>query len=681
MKLPLPVSPVALFALVLAGAAHAQTYTVLCAKTACGQLKIVQTPGRVEANYGYRNNGRGPTQKESLEFAPDGTWTAYRTEGVSTYGARIDEHFELKDGHASWLSTVDRGERTDAGRTHVYLPVQGSPAWAARLAQTLLQRPDGRAAALPVGQLRIERVQQLRPMAGAYDLGLYLITGLDLEPSYLWLREDDHSLFAQVEPGWGATVLEGAEAEVERLADAQKAAQLARLQRLARELPKRLAGLAVIEGVRWFDAPAAQMRGPSDVYLFEGRIAAVTTPGALKTVAAAHRISGQGRTLLPGLVDMHAHLDGRDLLLDLAAGVTAVRDVGNSNDELAELRGRIERGEVLGPRVAANGLIEGRSPYSLQSGIVADDLPAAIAAIDQYAARGVRQLKLYNSIHPEWVKPMAAHAHALGLRVGGHVPAFMTAREAVEAGFDELHHINQLTLNFLVGKADDTRTLLRFNLVGDKAADLKLDDRRTQNFIALLKQHGTVVDATMTAFEAQFTQRQGQPNPSYTAVAAHLPAVVQRSLLAPETEFDDVKARRWGASWRVMVDLLRRLHAAGVTLVAGTDATAGFALQRELELYVQAGIPAAEALRIATWNGAKHSDRGADIGSIERGKRADLLLVDGDPVADIGAIRRVALVFQGLNGETRALAPAVLYEAMGIRPFVPSAEIKTEIAK
>jgi imidazolonepropionase-like amidohydrolase len=109
--------------------------------------------------------------------------------------------------------------------------------------------------------------------------------------------------------------------------------------------------------------------------------------------------------------------------------------------------------------------------------------------------------------------------------------------------------------------------------------------------------------------------------------------------------------------------------------VAGTDSTAGFGLQRELELYVQAGIPAAQALKIATWNGAKYSDRLAEIGSIERGKRADLLLVDGDPVADIRAVRRVALVIQGLNDETRALSPAALYQAMGVLPFVPAAEI------
>lgn len=660
-----------LIALLLAGAAQAQTYTVLCAKVACGHLRVSEAAGRLEVDYSYRNNGRGPDQKETLELAPDGAWLSYSTEGVATYGARIADRFELQDGRATWRSTVDQGERAGAGRELVYLPVQASPAWAARLAQTLLQRPGQRAAALPVGQVRIERVQTLKPAGATYEVGLYAIDGLDLEPAYLWLREDTRGLFAQVAPGWGGTLLQGFEGEMDRLSDVQKAAQLARLERLAKTLPTPLPGLTLIEGVRWFDAAAAVLRGPSDVYLQDGRIAAIAKPGSFKNAAPAQRIRGQGRTLLPGFVDMHAHLDASALLLNLASGVTAVRDVGNSNADLAELRGRIERGELLGPRIAANGFIEGKSPFSSQADFVPDTLPDALAAIDWYAAHGYRQLKLYNSIRPEWVKPMVAHARELGLRTGGHVPAFMTARQAVEAGYDELHHINQVTLNFLVGKGDDTRTLLRFNLPGDKAADLQLNDRRTQDFLALLKKKGTVVDPTMTAFEAQYTQRQGQPNPSYAMVAANLPAVVQRSLLSAEVDMDDSKARRWGASWRVMMDLLRRMHAAGIPLVAGTDATPGLALQRELELYVQAGIPAAQALKIATWNGAKYSDRLGEIGSIERGKRADLVLVDGDPVADIRAVRRVALVILG----EQALSPAALYQAMGILPFVPAAEV------
>ncbi|KQV60485.1 hypothetical protein ASC95_03270 [Pelomonas sp. Root1217] len=660
-----------LIALLLAGVAQAQTYTVICAKVPCGRLLVTETATRLETDYSYRNNGRGPDQKEVLELAADGTWLGYRTEGVSTYGARIDETFELKDGRASWRSPVDRGDKPGVGRDLVYLPVQASPAWAGRVARTLLQRPDHRASALPVGQISIARVQTLKPAGASFEVGLYAIDGLDLEPSYLWLREDNQALFAKVDPGWGGTLLQGFEAEMDRLSDLQKAAQLARLERLAKTLPKPLPGLTVIEGVRWFDSQAAVLRGPSDVYLLEGRIAAIAKPGTLKNAEPAQRISGKGRTLLPGFIDMHAHLDASALLLNLAAGVTAVRDVGNSNADLAELKGRIERDEVLGPRIAANGFIEGKSPFSSQSDFVADNLDEALAAIDWYAAHGYRQLKLYNSIRPEWVKPMVAHARSLGLRTGGHVPAFMTARQAVEAGYDELHHINQVTLNFLVGKGDDTRTLLRFNLPGDKAADLKLNDGRTRDFLALLKKKGTVVDATMTAFEAQYTQRQGQPNPSYAMVSANWPAVLQRSYLSAEVDMDDTKARRWGASWKVMMDLLRRMHAAGIPLVAGTDATPGFALQRELELYVQAGIPAAQALKIATWNGAKHSDRLSEIGSIERGKRSDLVLVDGDPVADIRAIRRIALVIKG----DQALSPSALYQSMGILPFVPAAEI------
>ncbi|MFN3860761.1 MAG: amidohydrolase family protein [Roseateles sp.] len=665
-----------LLVLLIAAAAQAQTYTVMCKQTACGQLQVSDSPVRLETVYSYRNNGRGPDQHEVAEFAPDGALMAYRNQGRATFGAVIDEQFErLPDGRARWQSPVDRGERVAAARQSVYLPVESTPAWGARVARAVLAAGGTDVEALPVGRLSVERVSTLGVPAQPFTLGLYAIGGLDLEPVYLWLREDDRSLFAKVFPGWGGTVLQGFEGQVGRLEQAQQQAQLARLQKLARELPQPLPGLTVIEGVRWFDAAAAKLRGPSDVYLRDGRIALIAAPGSLRQVAPAQRISGQGRTLLPGLVDMHAHVTLDDGLLNLAAGVTAVRDVGNSNAQLAELRGRIRRSEVLGPDVAANGFIEGKSPFSSQADFVPDSLAEALAAIDWYAARGYRQLKLYNSIRPEWVGPMVAHARSLGLRTGGHVPAFMTARQAVEAGYDELHHINQVTLNFLVGKNDDTRTLLRFTLVGDKAADLQLNDRRTRDFLALLKKKGTVVDPTMVAFEGQYTQRQGQPNPSYAMVADHLPAVMQRSLLSAESELDDAKARRWGASYQVMMALLGRMHAAGIPLVAGTDATAGFALQRELELYVQAGIPAAQALKIATWNGAKYSDRLHEIGSIERGKRADLLLVDGDPVADIRALRRVALVIQGLNDETRALSPAALYQAMGVRPFVPAAEV------
>ena len=126
-------------ALLAGGVAQAQTYTVLCVKTPCGHLQVNDGPGRLETDYSYRNNGRGPDQKEVAEFAPDGALISYRNEGTATYGARIDESFQRgADGKVAWRSPVDKGERGGVARDAVYLPVASSPAWEARLAQSLL---------------------------------------------------------------------------------------------------------------------------------------------------------------------------------------------------------------------------------------------------------------------------------------------------------------------------------------------------------------------------------------------------------------------------------------------------------------------------------------------------------------------------------------------------------------
>jgi len=131
------------------------------------------------------------------------------------------------------------------------------------------------------------------------------------------------------------------------------------------------------------------------------------------------------------------------------------------------------------------------------------------------------------------------------------------------------------------------------------------------------------------------------------------------------TDVSGGKLETYRASYQRMIELFGRLHAAGVPLVAGTDSLAGFMLHRELELYVKAGVPAGEAVRIATENGARYAGVLADRGTIERGKRADLILVDGDPTQDISAIRKVSYVLKDGVG----FAPAEIYEAIGIRRF------------
>ena len=141
--------------------------------------------------------------------------------------------------------------------------------------------------------------------------------------------------------------------------------------------------------------------------------------------------------------------------------MTSVRDMGNDNDVLDGLIARIEAGTIAGPRVTRSGFIEGKSPFNANNGIVVDSEAAALDAVRWYGARGYWQIKIYNSINPAWVPAMVQEAHRLGMRVAGHVPAFSTADAVIAAGYDEMTHINQFMLGWVLKPGEDTRTLLR----------------------------------------------------------------------------------------------------------------------------------------------------------------------------------------------------------------------------
>ena len=661
--------------------AHAQSrqkYTVTIQDEVAGAVHAVTDErGNVAVDFSYRNNGRGPDLKEQFSLGALGTPVAYSGTGKSTFGNPIRETYAWQDGRGRWTALVDQGDKpVDAGA--LYVPVEGSPLFYAQLARSLLLRPEAVATTVAGGRVSLERLADMKLAApsGEVQVALYALIGIDATPWYYWLRDDgDRAFFADVSP-WMEVVAEGFEAQGRALLARQLQAQSERLQTLQQRLARPMPGLTVIRNVRWFDSRAAEMRGPSDVSIYDGRITAIAAAGSAHR-EPAQTIDGSGHTLLPGLYDMHGHVDEDSGLLHLAAGVTSARDPASKNDKLAQLRGRVDAGMIPGPRIQAMGFIEGRSPYSERSGIVVDSLEAAKAAVDWYAERGFIQLKLYNSFKPEWVKPLADHAHAKGLRVGGHVPAFMRAEEAVRDGYDELHHINQVMLNFFVKREEDTRTLLRFSLVGDQAHDLDLDAAPAQDFLRLLRERGTVVDLTLTAFESMYLQRDGQPSPSFGMIAEHMPVAVRRWLLSAQSEINDGNAARYAASYAKMLAYVGRMHATGVALVAGTDTWAGFGLHRELELYVKAGITPLQVLKIATWNGAMYTQTLDQRGSIERGKLADLVLVEGDPSTNISDIRRTRLVLKG----GVAYAPERIYVELGIRPFVPAATIVTTASR
>jgi hypothetical protein len=370
---------------------------------------------------------------------------------------------------------------------------------------------------------------------------------------------------------------------------------------------------------------------------------------------------------MAGLWDMHQHLHGDDGLLDMAAGITIARDMGNTPDNLGTLIDGYESGTDIGPRVIKAGLIDGRGPYqSRASGIYADTPEEAVKAVDFYADHGYVQAKIYSSIKPELVPVIVKEAHARGMRASGHVPAFMTAEQFVNDGVDEIQHINFLFLNFFFDQIQDTRGPARLSFIAQHAAELDLSAPRVRDFIELLRQHHIVCDPTVADFEYKFLARPGLMAPTYAAMVDRMSASWQRSIRSG-AEGLPVPAgmdARYRESFERMVQMIGMLYRSGVTIVAGTDGLGFMALPRELELYVNAGIPPAEVLRLDTLGAAQVMKRDKEYGRVAPGYVSDVILVDGDPTINISDIRKVRTVIRG----DRLYDSAALWKSMAITP-------------
>lgn len=623
--------------------------------------------GLTTVRYKFKENGRGPELVERLHVAPDGTLADYEVKGESTFGAPVDDRFVRTGDKAEWHSTSERGSTAIAGPA-LYIPLNSSFEVASMSIGALAARADGKLPLLPSGTLTQRSLAELDLTSNGQTRRVQLLaqTGLGLTPSFYWATTGPKPrLFAAVYPGWMTAIEEGWESGAEILEARQRLAESTLLKELASNVLKPLHGLTLIRNARIFDSETMRLSTNSDIFVLRGRITAIVPAGSLGR-KADNEIDAAGRIALPGLFDMHGHADRWDGGLHLAAGVTTVRDMGNKNDKLQQMLDETAAGKLLSPQIVPCGFLEGESPNAARNGFVIKTLAEAKDAVNWYALRGYPQLKIYNSFPREMVREIVAYAHERGMRVSGHVPAFMRAEEVVEQGFDEIQHINQVLLNFLVTPTTDTRTLDRFYLPADKVAALDFDSKPVQDFIALLKQRKTVIDPTVTTFDF-IKQRDGELSEPYAAVVSHLPPDVQRGFYLGSMKIpDDATASRYKTSYAKMIDFVGRLYKAGIPIVAGTDNFAGFTLHSELELYVKAGLTPAQALQIATRNGALYTRTSGDRGSINVGKLADLILVDGDPTSNISDIRKVALVMT----QGSVISPSQVYQALGVSPFV-----------
>ncbi len=239
-----------------------------------------------------------------------------------------------------------------------------------------------------------------------------------------------------------------------------------------------------------------------------------------------------------------------------------------------------------------SGFIDQAEPFEGPTGTIVHSLDEAIKAVDNYVKRGYQQIKLYSSIDPKWVAPMAQEAHKSELRVCGHIPSFMTATQAINAGYNEVTHINMIMLNFM-GDTIDTRSMGRFIKVGERAKDIDINSKQVNDFVQLMKEKNISFDPTMHVFSGMFIIYPGDRDTATKPIISWMPADEKEDVAAKNSMAPVSQKATYIASFDKMMQMLKKLYDNNILIVAGTNGGDAFALENELELYVQAGIPPA----------------------------------------------------------------------------------------
>jgi len=650
------------------GEPEATRFTVLVGGTEIGGMDIQPTDNGYAVEFEYRNNGRGPTITENVTLDERGLPVDWTISGASTFGNPIDESFEYIDSEARWRDATGSDQAIPDGDAF-YVPQDASPYWLAIAARALLARDDMSMAAIPGGELRLSEVDQLSVSNGeaSRDVTAYGLSGTSENPTYFLM--DGPAFFGLITPGF-AILEAGYEAEDERLRALAAGYGASRFAEIQSRVAHHYDGPVRIRNVRVFDPETLALGEPVSVVVDGDRISAIDALD-VATQPGETEIDGAGGSLIPGLFEMHAHMGETSAFLNIAAGVTSVRDMGNNNEVLGELITRIEAGEVAGPRVHRSGFIEGRSPFSSNNGILVETEAEAVAAVETYAASGdYIQVKVYNSMNPDWIPAVIEAAHANGLRVAGHVPAFSNADAMIAAGYDEMTHINQVMLGWVLEEGEDTRSLLRLTALRRLPA-FDLESDAVRNTIDAMVANGVAIDPTYAIHEALLLSRNGEVSPGVVDYIDHMPVETQRGARSAwadiATDEDDANYR---GAFDQITQTLRMMRDAGVFIVPGTDLGGSFAHHRELELYQNIGMTPAEIIAWGSHGMAEYLGVDDELGTIAPGMLADFFLVPGDPTSDFKDLKTIALV--SANGTF--YYPTEIYPEFGILPFtdVPS---------
>ncbi len=638
-----------------------------------GAEQVVRSPGpdgttEIRSNFSFTDRSRTVPLAATLKLAKDGSVLRYQEWGSTSRFSRVDDRVSVEGGAV----TIERdGEVTTARAPALfftadsYAPVVVTEQlwryWTSRGRPAEIPLfPSGRVAFVPRGKEEVTDDDGKK-----VTLDRFALVGLEWGREMVWFdsegrlaalkavdAEFDHfeaarSGYTEALPRFVAS------------AAADGMAALAELSGPMLAAPRDSGPLAFV-GATLIDATGASPVRDAVVVVDKGRIAAAGPRKSVKIPAGARRVDVAGKTILPGLWDMHAHFEQVEWgPLYLAAGVTTARDCGNELDFIRSVRDTIEAGKGLGPSLLLACIVDGDAPSAIGTNRLREESEIP-KLIQTFKDARCSQVKIYSSVPPRLIAPLARAAHEAGMSVTGHVPNGIGAVHAVEAGMDQINHL-QYVARALLPPSYDPDARLPGPILQKAALEVDLASPSAKAAIEFLRSRHVVVDPTMALgeFGTHTAEENARAEPGLPKVAEPLRQQLGTMGVAPD------QRGKMHALWKLSLDILRALHRAGVPIVAGTDqAVPGHSIHREMEIYVSAGFTPMEAIQAATIVPARAMRLEKEVGTVEAGKRADLIIVDGDPLADIRNLRRVVTVVHA----GRAYDTAKLWRMVGFEP-------------
>lgn len=432
--------------------------------------------------------------------------------------------------------------------------------------------------------------------------------------------------------------------------------------------------IVVIKNITLIDGTGGTVKYNQDILLRNNTIAAIGTTGDITFPENTHIIDASGKTLIPGMIMMHEHLFHAKPFfgmfkavhmtntfpqLYLAGGVTTMRTAGSieANTDL-NIKNLIDQGKRLGPKIDVS------TPHIEREGL-GEFIPQLQSLygnenienwLNYWFDKGITSVKLYNNLTKEDLREIVKVSHARNIKVTGHLCS-ITYQEAAELGIDNLEHSFMASTDFVVNKQENECVF------GEKTLrELNENDPKLIELMQFLINKNVTLTYTPNVFEP-FTDREVIPGGGDVALAPYLLEQMQTIYNQSINSGRDSLAL---ISFKKEMKRVMKFHSIGGKITVGTDPTgsgktiAGYSNQRLIELLIETGFGIEEAIKLATLNGAEYLGIENETGTIEVGKAADLILINGDLSKDVSNIRKMEIIFKdGIGFDSKKIFDSV----------------------